>query len=130
MERVRTPPAQGPRDGSPERRGSTRFALSLELRYAVLDRHTPLETGSGRTIDVSSSGLSFNADRPLLIGQKLKVSIDWPVLLGSVQLQLIISGGVVRSNGTMTALQIERHEFRTRRGGVMFPPRSTATDPS
>jgi len=74
--------------------------------------------GSGRTIDLSSSGLSFIADRPLPIGQNLVVSIDWPVPLdGSVKLQLIMSGIVVRTNGTVTALKIRRHEFRTRRPG-------------
>jgi hypothetical protein len=79
--------------------------------------------GSGRTIDLSSSGLSFTADRPLQTGQKLDVYIDWPVLLdGGVQLQLIMSGVVVRTGGTATALQIERHEFRTRRGGLKGAP--------
>ena len=116
MERVRTRRAKGPEDGSPERRGSTRFPIALELRYTVLGRHKPVGKGAGRTIDLSSSGLSFTTDRLLLTGQKLSVSIHWPVLLGNVQLQLIISGEVVRSNGTVTAVQIEGHEFRTRRG--------------
>jgi len=80
--------------------------MTLEVRYVVLDRCAPAQTGSGRTIDLSSSGLSLTADRPLLTGQKLEVSIDWPVLLGGgVQLQLIMSGTVVRTNGLATALQ-------------------------
>jgi hypothetical protein len=113
-----------PRDG-PERRSSTRFPLTLEVRYVVLGRCVPDETGSGRTIDLSSSGLSLKADRPLPIGQRLDVSIDWPVLLGGgVQLQLIMSGTVVRTNGSLTALQIERHEFRTRRGVTKAAPLS------
>ena len=78
-----------------------------------------METGSGRTIDLSSSGLSFTADRPLLTGQRLQVSIDWPVLLdGGVKIQLIISGVVVRTNGTATAVEIQQHEFKTRRVGL------------
>jgi hypothetical protein len=92
-----------------------RFQLTLEVRYSVLGR-VPVETGSGRTIDMSSSGLRFTADRSLATGQRLDVSIDWPVLLdGGVQLQLIVSGMIVRSTGTETAVRIERHEFRTRR---------------
>ena len=44
------------------------------------------------------------------------MSIDWPVLLdGGVQLQLVVRGVVVRSDGAVIALRIERHEFRTRR---------------
>ncbi len=105
------------RNKSPERRANDRFPLILELRYVVLGRRRPpVETGSGRIIDLSSAGLSFTADRPLLTGQKLDVFIDWPVLLdGGVQLQLAMSGRVVRSDGTVTALRIDRHEFRTRR---------------
>jgi hypothetical protein len=100
-----------------ESRGRTaRFRLTLEMHYSVSGLRVPTETGSGRTIDMSSTGLRFNADRPLQTGQRLDVSIDWPVLLdGGVQLQLIVSGVVVRSSGNETALRIQRHEFKTRR---------------
>ena len=119
VRRVRLP--KGP---SSERRTSVRFPLNLEVRYSVAGRRGPDEQGSGRTIDMSSSGLSFTADRPLSIGQKLDLSIDWPVLLdGDVQLQLVSSGGVVRTTRAVTALRIERHEFRTRRAGLRVVPR-------
>jgi hypothetical protein len=73
---------------------------------------------------MSSSGLSFTADRPLSIGQKLDLSIDWPARIdGDVQLQLVVSGVVVRSSAALTALRIERHEFRTRRAGLKVVPR-------
>jgi hypothetical protein len=72
---------------------------------------------------VSSSGLSFIADRPLSIGQKLDMSIDWPALLDrDVQLQLVASGVVVRTTGAVTALRLLRHEFRTRGAGPMVVP--------
>jgi hypothetical protein len=106
-----------------ERRASTRFPLNLEVRYTVAGCRAPVEGGSGRTIDMSSSGLSFTADRPLPTGVKLEVSIDWPALLdGGVQLQLVVSGVVVRSSGAVIALRIERHEFRTRRVGLQVVP--------
>jgi hypothetical protein len=117
------------KEPSAERRASVRFPLTLEVRYTVSRRRPPKETGSGSTIDLSSSGLSFTADKPLMIGQKLHLSIDWPVPLdGGIRLQLIMSGVVVRTNGTATALQIHRHEFRTRRAGqtVGLPQRSLA----
>jgi hypothetical protein len=116
--RVRTPESPGP-----ERRASTRFALTLEVRYTISGSRAPVETGSGRTIDLSSSGLCFTADRRLLTGQKLDVSIDWPILLdGRTKLQLFMSGVIVRTNGTASALQIRRHEFRTRRVGLIAAP--------
>lgn len=98
-----------------ESRAKVRFPISLNVRYSVVDKRVPFEGASGRTIDISSSGLSFTADKPLSVGQKLNLGIDWPVLLdGGVQLQMIVSGVIVRA-GDVTAIQIEYHEFRTRR---------------
>jgi hypothetical protein len=95
----------------------------MEVRYTVLDRRETLKTGFGRTIDLSSSGLSFTTNQPLLPGQKLDVSIEWPVLLdGAIKLQLVMSGVVVRADTSVVALQIERHEFRTRRVGLKARP--------
>jgi hypothetical protein len=77
---------------SSDRRASVRFPVSLEVRYSIAGRRGPVENRSGQTLDVSSSGLSFTADRPLPIGQKLDMSIDWPFRLdGDVQLQLVAS---------------------------------------
>ncbi|MGB9455579.1 MAG: response regulator [Bryobacteraceae bacterium] len=116
-----------PKEASAERRASLRFPLTLEVRFAVSERRALVETGSGRTVDLSSSGLSFTADRPLLTGQKLEVSIDWPVLLDrGAKIQLIVSGVVVRTNGTATALEIQRYQFRTRRVGLEgMPPQES-----
>jgi hypothetical protein len=109
---------------NPDRRGTLRFPVNLELRYSVVGQRSPVENGSGRTIDMSSSGLSFTYDTPLSIGQTLEVSIDWPVLLdGGVQLQIVASGVVVRTTGAVTAIRIERHDFRTRRAGPRVVPR-------
>ena len=108
----------------PERRRSIRFPVNLEVQYSVVGHPGPAENGSGRTIDISSSGLSFTADRPLSIGQKLELSIDWPVPLdGGIQLQIVTSGVVVRTDGAVTALRMGRHAFRTRRAGPTLVPR-------
>src|ERR1035438_2419293 len=108
-----------PKEPGPDRRASVRFLLSLDLRYSVSHRRAPLETGSGQIIDLSSSGLRFAAQGPLEPGLKLDVAIDWPVLLdGRVQLQLVVTGVVVWSGETETAMRIQRHDFRTRRVGL------------
>jgi hypothetical protein len=105
-----------PKDAKAERRANIRFPLTLEIRYAVWERGGPVDRGSGRSIELSSTGLSFTADRPLRTGQTLEVYIEWPVLLGGgVKLQLIMAGVVVRTNGRATALESMRYEFRTRR---------------
>jgi c-di-GMP-binding flagellar brake protein YcgR len=108
---------------SSDRRSSVRVPVNLEVRYSVAGRRGPVENRSGQTIDVSSSGLSFTADRPLPIGQKLDLSIDWPFQLDGDQLQLVASGVVVRTTGVVTALRIERYELRTRRAGLKVVPR-------
>ena len=112
-----------PKGASQERRAGTRFALNLNVSYNVVDRRAIVRTGSGRTIDLSSSGLSFTTGQPPLPGQKLEMSIDWPVLLdGAIRLQLVMSGIVVRTTNAATALRINRHEFRTRRAGLKARP--------
>jgi hypothetical protein len=114
-----------PKDADADRRASTRFSLNLEVRYTILGGNKPVRVGVGRTIDVSSSGLRFMADTPMLTGQKIVVHIDWPVLLdGDTKLQLVISGVVVRTDGTEAALQIQRHDFRTRHAGQGPPLKS------
>ena len=109
-----TPPSGVDREG----RAATRFPLALPLRYSIMRRSKNVETGLGQTIDVSSAGLRFTADRPLAPGLRVTLFIDWPVLLDdSVKLQMVMSGTVVRSHRTETALQIYRHNFTTRGRG-------------
>jgi hypothetical protein len=85
------------------------------MRYSVYGLYPPVERGSGQTIDLSSSGLRFTAQRPLEPGLTVDMAINWPVLLDErVQLQLIITRVVVWSCGTESALRIGRHELRTR----------------
>ena len=120
-------PVRLPKNARAEGRASARFPMTLEVRYTVPGHRTAAGMGSGRSIDLSSSGLSFTADRPLRSGQMLEVSIDWPVLLGGgVRLQLIMLGVVVRTSGTTTALEVRRHEFRTRRGSNATRPQEAA----
>ncbi len=107
------------KEPSPERRLSARYPLALELLYSVSHDGAPAETGSGHTIYLSSSGLRFTADRPLLTGLSLDLTIDWPTRLGGgVQLQLIATCVVVWTSGAETALRIQRHEFKTRCAGL------------
>ena len=98
-----------------DRRASVRFPLTLDVRYSVSHRGAPVETGTGKLIDLSSSGLRFLAQGHQEPGLKIDVAINWPILLdGRVQLQLMVKGVVVWSSGTATALQIQRHDFRAR----------------
>jgi hypothetical protein len=90
----------------------------MRVHYTVIDRRSvQVETGSGEIIDLSSSGLRFAAQRPLLPGLELGLIIEWPVLLNdSVRLQLTATGVVVWTRGTETAVRVHRHVFRTAAG--------------
>jgi hypothetical protein len=105
-----------PKNAKVERRASIRFPLTLEIRYAVWEHGMPVDRGFGRSVELSSTGLRFTSDRPLRTGQSLELYIEWPVqLAGGVKLQLVMAGVVLRTNGTETALEAMRYEFRTRR---------------
>jgi hypothetical protein len=94
-----------------DRRTSTRFPVEFEVRYTH-DRRT----GTGRTRDMSSTGILFTTDNFLPFGLRLSVSIDWPVRLPSgTRLQLITDAIVVRSVAGVVAVNIGRSEFKTRR---------------
>jgi hypothetical protein len=75
------------------------------------------ESGSGKTVNISSGGVLVATDRVLSPGSRVEIEMDWPVKLdGGVSLKLVISGRVVRSNADDVALagvKILRHAFHT-----------------
>lgn len=97
-----------------ERRGDRRYDLQLELRWKLIRRKRVLESGTGHTLDLSSGGLLFETDRMLPVGLNVELSVAWPVMLHNVaNMQLVISGRIMRSTGQRTAVQMSQHEFRT-----------------
>jgi hypothetical protein len=110
-----------------DRREDRRYQIPLELRWKLIRRRKVLFSGEGRSIDLSSGGMLFDAGRPLPVGLNLEISAAWPVLLrDETPMQLFFSGRIVRSQGNFIAFRIVQHEFRTA-GGVgenrrNFPP--------
>jgi|SRR5579883_244498 len=108
-----------------DRRDDRRYNLMLDLRWKLVRRRKVLESGSGRTLDLSSSGLCFEAGRPLPVGLNVEISIAWPALLHNVApMQLVVSGKIIRSEGMRAAVKMVQHEFRTAGNGAN-EPRST-----
>ena len=98
---------------------STRYPLVLEIRYTTTGLFVLQGAGTGRTIDMSSSGLRFAAHEPLPTGQAIEMLVEWPVMLeGDIRLHLALSGVVVRTHGTEVAVRIHHYDFRTRGPGV------------
>ena len=99
---------------TPQRRRDRRYALQLDLRWKLVRRRRVLETGTGRTLDVSSSGILLDAGRPLPEGHNLELSVFWPVLHQNVSpLYLSVIGRIVRSEGCLAAVQMVQHELET-----------------
>ena len=102
-----------------DRRRDRRYGLELDVRWKLIRRRRLLESGEGRTVDVSSGGILFDAGRPLPAGLNVELSLTWPVMLHNVApLQLLVYGKIVRSDGRRTAVRMMQHEFRTA-GAVM-----------
>jgi len=97
-----------------ERRGADRFPLERDLRYKILSKRLGHEQGSGRTMNMSSSGILFATDGTLLPGKKLEMAISWPAQLDNrCALKLVARGRVVRVGQGCAAVEIHQYEFRT-----------------
>jgi hypothetical protein len=99
-----------------EQRRSARYLLELTLQFKSSYRRKTVVSGTGRTLDISSSGLLFVSDQQLKPGMKVELSINWPVKLhGETALQLVVRGIVVRVVGSATAIRMKQRDFHTRR---------------
>jgi hypothetical protein len=97
-----------------DRRHSDRFPIEREVRYRVLNKRSGEETGDGRTINISSSGVLFTAEQILLPGRRVELSISWPAQLNNkCALKLVARGRVVRFEQGRAAIEIQQYEFRT-----------------
>lgn len=101
-------------ENSVERRRSSRFPIEREVRYKTLSQRSEVIQGSGKTLNISSSGVLFTADHDLPVGTRLEVSISWPAQLNEkCLLNLVARGRITRQESGHLALQIQQYEFRT-----------------
>src|SRR5579872_5779459 len=102
------------KNGDRERRTKRRFQIEQEVRYKMLYGQRIAETGTGKTMNISSGGVWFSTENLLTAGMPVELSMNWPVLLNdSCPMKLMIYGCVIRSNDKGAAVAIERYEFRT-----------------
>jgi hypothetical protein len=114
-----------------DRRFDRRYEIELELRWKLIRRRKVMEVGVGHTVDLSSSGIMFEAGQPLPVGMNVELSVSWPVLLHNVApLQLVVLGRIVRTDGTHTALRMIQHEFRTMASAEKRPAQAPVRTPA
>ena len=114
--------------GERERRTKKRFVIEQEVRYKMLYGQRIAETGTGRTVNISSGGVWITTESPLTAGMPVELAMTWPVLLhDSCPMKLMIYGCVIRSSEKGAAVSIERYEFRTQ-GRAFAQPVSTTLE--
>lgn len=99
-----------------DQRARGRYPIALELQYKVLRGGRVEQTGTGRTLNISSGGVLFETQDRLPRRGRIELAMQWPFLLqGICGLKLIMRGQIVRSAGDskLTALRADFREFRT-----------------
>jgi c-di-GMP-binding flagellar brake protein YcgR len=107
-------PAPTHQQKTAERRKSDRFPIEREVRYRVLNKRSGEESGEGKTLNISSSGILFTSQHILLPGRRMELAISWPAQLDNkTALKLVARGRVIRFENGRAALEIQQYEFRT-----------------
>jgi PilZ domain len=98
-----------------DRRAGERMDIQQEVQFRTMNRREPGKGGSGKTVNISSSGVLFQTDDTLATGHRIELDIDWPARLNDkCALKLVARGRVVRYQKGLAALEIVQHEFRTK----------------
>ena len=109
-----------------DQRTHTRYPIALELQYKVMGGGRTEQVGVGRTVNISSRGVLFEADDAPDEGS-IEVAMNWPFLLDDVcYLKLIMRGHIVRRSDGLLAMKVAHHEFRT--AGVVSQAARPSTD--
>ena len=96
-----------------ERRSKARYPVKLTVRYRTIGRSNTVN-GVGQTLNMSSGGLLVSAEHEMPAGLRLEVNVEWPLLLdGTVPLQLVAHGKVVRGGESEFAIAFAQYQFRT-----------------
>src|ERR1700759_717074 len=97
-----------------ERRQGRRYSLKMQLEWKLIHGRSVPYSGAGYTIDLSTSGILFDAGVRLPEGVAVEMSISWPARRADApSLRLVILGLITRAEGRRVAIQISRQEFCT-----------------
>ena len=108
-------PHQSVRAQYRDRRSDRRYPISVELVFRVRRGGRVVQSGTGRTVDLSSRGVLFESEGERPPAGRIELTIAWPVLLNQeVGLNLCVTGHTVRVEGNRTAIAVARYVFRVR----------------
>jgi hypothetical protein len=104
-----------------EHRKSQRFELRLPIE--VVRSADRLASAYGYTINLSSSGVLFEMDRPIEVGEIVEYYITLPKTANmESEVQLRCMGKVLRSYERFVAATMERYEFIRNRAALSPEP--------
>ena len=117
---------------SDPRRGKIRYPIRMNLRYSLFRMKRLLKAGAGTTVNISSSGILFEAEESLPPGYIVHLAVGWPRTIDDrVGLVLRIIGRTIRTQGRCTAAVILNREFHVRSLRThMEEPACAAASPS
>ena len=96
-----------------DRRTKIRFPIELDLTIRFRTQSLGI---SGKTVNISSSGILIRTAWFAPPGKKVKLALAWPLLLDNrVPLCWLVQARVVRAGDGLVAVAIDRSEFRTKR---------------
>ena len=98
--------------GARERRATRRYPVQVRIRYRVNSGSGQVITGVGRTLDISSYGLLFQAAESLPAGAFIEAEIPWPAHNSTRRLKAVIKGHIVWIEGKSTAIAIREQYFQ------------------
>lgn len=101
-------------DVTEDRRASDRLPIIRHVRYKVLGEDNQTVSGSGKTVNISGSGVLFTTKTTLPDDVSIELVVSWPARLNGVAMELVLLGRLVRSEETQAAISISRYDFRTR----------------
>lgn len=97
-----------------EQRSHQRYPIELEVEYRLLAKGRSELVGAGKTRNISSGGVLFEALGSRPATGTIELMLSWPFLLeGVCPLKLVMKGRIVRSDIRGIAIQSNYHEFRT-----------------
>jgi hypothetical protein len=92
------------------------YPIALPVTYLAKSSADDVLEGQGETISVSRANVLFRSNEVLVLGQKIELRIEWPVLLDNVvPLQVRIKGSIADVNGSQALVRVHGdYEFMTR----------------
>lgn len=91
-----------------------RYPITLDVEYRLLKNGKVVRRGSGKTSNISSSGVLFDTQDVVPAIGHVEVLMTWPFSLnGNCQLRLVMRGQIQRVEGNSVAVRAKRYEFRT-----------------